>query len=124
MELETFKRDLIKYYGSHENKYVTEVTFGYVKSHYDSYNLENLIQSIMKSHPVKWGFPDVSAIEDSQETLFKRENKSYKKVILSKSNWSTDIKPLTEEDRIQAEKNRKKWIEMTKEAAEEMKRKH
>ncbi|MBW1853068.1 MAG: hypothetical protein JRJ00_00035 [Deltaproteobacteria bacterium] len=116
MELESFRNGLIKYYGEHENKHVETVTIAYVKSHYDSNNYENLLQSIMKSHPVKWGFPDVSAVEDSQETLYKRENKSYRKVVLSKSEWTTSIDPLTEEEMENSIEPRKRWNEILERA--------
>ena len=95
--IESFKTSLIKYYGEHDNEHVEKVTIAYVNLHYDKHNFENLLQAIMKSHPVKWGFPDVSAIEDSQDNLFKRENKSYKKVVLSSNSWEQDLSISDEE---------------------------
>ena len=122
MEIGKFVYELEQYYGKHVVEYVQNVVIAYVVSHYDPNDYEDLIQAIMKSHPHKFGFPDVSAIEDSQSKLWVKEGKSLKKEKIVKE-WHSDIKPVTEKEREAAEKNREKWNVLVKEAAQDNKKK-
>ena len=108
MELKGFISGLEKYYGEHGSKHVQKVTIAYVKSHYDEINYEKLLQSILKSHPFNFGFPDVCAIEDSQDKLYKRDGRQLRK-ICSSIEWKDETKPLTDKEREFAEPMRKDW---------------
>jgi len=108
MELRELEDKIVKYYDIHKSKYVQSVVMAYVKSHYDKKNYDSLLQSIIRSHPFNFGFPDVCAIEDAQDKLYIRDKKSLRKSQTS-SDWKIPIKPLTEEERKEAEPMWKDW---------------
>ena len=115
MEIDSLKDSLIRYYKEHQSDYVQKVAIRYIQSQYDQMYYEQLLQAILKSHPFNYGFPDVAAIEEAHDKMYKRDGVSIRKP-KPKSEWSQEEKPLTEEERQEAEANREKWNEMLKQA--------
>ncbi len=108
MEIKGFENGLIKYYGKHQSEHVAKVTMKYVESNYNKQDYSSLLQAVMKSHPFNYGYPDVAAIEEAQDKLWKKEGKSLRKSTTS-NEWTTTIAPLTEAERKEAESMRKDW---------------
>ncbi len=113
MTINDFESGLEKYYGKHQSQHVSKVTMKYVLSNYEENNYSSLMQAIMKSHPFNYGFPDVAAIEEAQDKLWKKENKSLRKKKTS-SQWAGDYEPLTDKEREEAAKEHEKFLEFAK----------
>lgn len=117
MTIDEFKTGLVKYYGEHQSGHVTKVTLKYVESNFDKAKYPALMQEIMKSHPFNYGFPDVAAIESAHDRYFKKDGKSIRKTKISTETWQSDIKPLSDDERKQAESNRNKWKDLVADAS-------
>ena len=110
MKIDEFKTGLVKYYGEHQSAHVTKVTLKYVESNYDENNYPNLMQAVMKSHPFNYGFPDVAAIEEAQDKLWKKDGKTLRKT-RSSTEWTGESLPLTDEERLTAKEEHDKFID-------------
>lgn len=108
MEITDFENGLVKYYGKHQSKHVTKVTMKYVHSNYNKDDYSSLMQAIMKSHPFNYGFPDVAAVEEAQDKLWKKDGKLLRKTKAS-TDWTEQYRPLTDDERKKAEPMRKDW---------------
>ncbi len=106
--IDVFNKKLVEYYGEHTNEYVKKITIQYVQKTYNSKYLGLLLTAIMKNHPYKYGYPDVSAIEKSH-TVQVRDGGKVLKNQLSDEEWHTNIAPLTEQEKQDAVKPREEW---------------
>ncbi len=117
MTTEQLKKCLEDYYGKHDNETVTTYVERYINSNFQQKDFRILLEAVLKTHSVNFGFPDIKAIEKASE----KEN--IVKKISDKNVWKEQYKPLTDQERKQADKSRNEWMKICKEAAESNKQK-
>lgn len=113
MELKELEDSLKAYYGKHQSDYVQDTTMEYISGNYTDKEYKSLLRAIMKSHPYNYGFPDVAAIEEAQDKLWKKEGKSLRKSNTT-GEWKDLSKPLTEEERKTAKEEHDKFLAFSK----------